>query len=132
MDQVALGAFGAPLVGVCGFTLLMALNALTLMRYLRRGSEETASGMSLLGWGLSFLGYCLGPCGVLTAVASLVIASMERGKVSREEVSAWTLLPCQATRTNAILTILAMLVLTVYSVVYWFWMGQAAAEGVAS
>jgi hypothetical protein len=92
-------------LGACVLVVMAIINGMGVVRYLRRTGDDAATALSLGGWVMSVVGLFLGPCALLTAVAALIIARLETGRVQREEASAWTLIPCQMMRINGLLTL---------------------------
>ena len=102
-------------VGACVIALMLLSNVFALVRYVgaERGEAEGASQASLGAWGLSVASFFCGPCGLFTALISLVLARVERNNAFAEDGNAWSLMAASMATTNSIAAIGINLLITV-------------------
>ena len=84
----AVGGVGA--LGSCFVSILLLYNLVTAILYLREDTDGVSSGLAKAAWAtgvLAVLGWWFPCVGTLIAIAAIVMARAERGRIYRDESS---------------------------------------------
>jgi len=100
-------------LGSCIWIILVFYNLISLISHMRADYDgESASALSKIAWAVGFFSFMLGPCASLGAIAALIMANIERGRIYEEASSVASATPCSMASINGgvilLLTVLMM------------------------
>jgi hypothetical protein len=77
-------------IGSCFVALLLVYNLVTAILYLREDTDGASSGLAKAAWAtgvLAVLGWWFPCVGTLIAIAAILLARVENGRIYRDEAS---------------------------------------------
>jgi hypothetical protein len=93
-------------MGSCIWMILVFYNLISLVGFMRSDTGgESASVLSKLAWAVGFFSFMLGPCAWLGAVAALIMAKVERGRIYEEASTVASSTPCSMASINGGVTL---------------------------
>jgi len=106
--------YGAGGIGSCLVALLLLYNLVVAVMFLREETDGASSPMAKATWAvgvLAVLGWWFPCVGAILAIAAIVLAQIERGRIYRDESSFAGSTPIRMGRIDGIVVLIVQLIL---------------------
>jgi hypothetical protein len=106
--------YGAGGIGSCLVALLLLYNLVSAVLFLREETDGVASPMAKAAWAvgvLAVLGWWFPCVGAVLAIAAIVLAQVERGRIYRDESTFAGSTPIRMGRIDGIIVLIVQLIL---------------------